>query len=316
MRGIPRRAALAGGLALPALSRAARGQGTLRLIVPFAAGGANDDAMRAIAGAAARHLREPIMVENRPGKRGVRAVAGLAALAPDAPVLAQLPVSVIRAALTETPLFEAARDTTPVIGLAGRAFGCIAAAGRFPEGWAGFLAEARQRPSALSYGSPGPASTAHLTMARLMLREQVEVAHVPFRGATHGMRALVAGDVDVMAGPIQIGEAVDAGQAVWLNLWTAQRLPRWPEAPTLLELGYRLVVTAPFGIVAPPGLAPARRAALHDAFRAALRDATVREVLDRLGMIEDYRDGPAYAAFLAETTQMEELAIGRLGLQP
>lgn len=319
MRVIPRRAALAGGLALPGLLRpagvAAETGVAVRLIVPFAAGGTNDDAMRAIASVAARGLDEPITVENRPGKQGVRAIAALATVPPDGRLLAQLPVSAIRAALIETLPFDPVRDTTPVIGLAGRAFGCIARADRFPDGWAGFLAEARARPGALSYGSPGPNSTAHLTMARLLLRERLQVAHVPFRGSTHGVRALVAGDVDVMAGPVQIGEAVTAGEAAWLNVWSARRLPRWPEVPTLRELGYRLVVTAPFGIVAPPGLPAARRTALHDAFLGALRDASVREMLERLGMTEDHRDGTAYAAFLAETTRMEEMAIGRLGLQ-
>lgn len=313
MRGIPRRAALAGSLALPGLLRAAGtafgSDGALRLIVPFAAGGANDDAMRAIAALAAPRLGQPIAVENHPGRRGLRAITALASAPGDAGLLAQLPVSAVRAALMRGLPFDAARDTTPVIGLAGRVFGCVARAGRFPGGWAGFLAEARERPGALAYGSPGRISTAQQTMARLLLRENVQVAHVPFRGATDGVRALLAEDIDVMAGPAQIGEAVSAGQAAWLNVWTAQRLARWPDAPTLRDLGYGLVVTAPFGIVAPPGLPAARAGLLHDAFLAALRDAPVRAVLDRLGMTEDHRDGPAYAAFLAEARRAEETAL-------
>jgi tripartite-type tricarboxylate transporter receptor subunit TctC len=119
-----------------------------------------------------------------------------------------------------------------------------------------------------------------------------------------------------MAGPVRIGTLVDEGEAVWLNVWSAQRLPRWPDAPTLRELGYRLTVTAPFGIVGPPRLPPEIAAALHDAFRRGLRDEAFQAALARNDMTEDYRDGTAYAAFLAESARLEEMLIGRLGLQP
>jgi|GEM_PF-3371240 len=321
MPGIARRAAFAGALVLPVFIRSARAAwsppGPVTLVVPYAPGGRNDEAMRALAAEASRTLGQPIAIENKAGRRGVRAIAGLLSAPPDGRLIAQLPASAIRTALLENLPFAAARDTTPIIGLAGSAFGCIARAGRFPGGWAGFLAEARERPGTLSYGSPGTNSTGHLTMARLLLRERVQAAHVPFRGATHGVNALLAGDVDLMAGPASIGgEAVTAGEAAWMHVWAARRLARWPDAPTLLDLGYGLVVTAPFGIVGPPGLPAAIVAALHDAFLAALRNEAVRALMDRFDMAEDYRDGAAYRAFLAESTQMEEMLIGRLGLQP
>lgn len=320
MPGIARRVVLAGALALPALPRRARAAsplpGPVTLILPYAAGGRIDEVIGLLAAEAAARLGKPIRVENKPGRRGVRAIAGLVAAPPDGRLIALLPAAAIRTALLENLPFDAARDTTPIIGLAGSAFGCIAKAGRFPGGWAGFLAEARERPGALSYGSAGQNSNGHLTMARLLLREGVQAVHVPFRGATHGVNALLAGDVDLMAGPAVIGEAVTAGEAVWMHVWTAQRLARWPDAPTLRELGYRLVVTAPFGIVGPPGMAGGIVAALHDAFLAALRSDAVRALMLRFDMAEDHRDSAAYAAFLAESTRMEEMLIGRLGLLP
>lgn len=320
MPGIARRVVLAGAVALPAFIRPARAAGAppgpVTLVVPYAAGGRIDEVMKLLAQEAARRLGQPITIDNKPGRRGVRAIAGLVGAPPDGRLIAQLPAAAIRAALLENLPFDAARDTTPVIGLAGSAFGCIAKAGRFAGGWPGFLAEAREKPGALSYGSPGLNSNGHLTMARLLLRERVQAVHVPFRGATHGVNALLGGDIDLMAGPAVIGEAVTAGDAVWMHVWSAQRLARWPDAPTLRELGYRLVVTAPFGIVGPPGLPAGMVAALHDAFLGALRSDAVRATMLRFNMAEDYRDGPAYGAFLAESTRMEEMLIGRLGLQP
>jgi tripartite-type tricarboxylate transporter receptor subunit TctC len=319
MPGIARRALLLGTLALPAIGRPARAwrpDGPVRLVVPFAAAGTNDAVMRALAEAAEGPLGQEIAVENKPGRAGMRAIAALAAAPPDGRRIAQMPASAVRAALLAHLPFEIPGDITPLLGVAGAAFGAIARAGRFPDGWAGFLREAREKPGVLSYGSPGVNSTAHLTMARLLLRERVQAVHVPFRGALHGARALAAGDVDVMAGPVRIGALVDEDVAAWLHVWSAQRLPRWPGAPTLRELGYRLTVTAPFGIVGPPRLPPEIADALHDAFRAALGDAAVQAVLARSDMTEDYRDGRSYGAFLAESARLEEMLIGRLGLQP
>jgi tripartite-type tricarboxylate transporter receptor subunit TctC len=319
MPAIARRALLLGALALPALRRQARAwtpDGPIRLVVPFAEGGTNDRVMRVLADAAEAPLGQEIAVENKPGRAGMRAIAALAAAPPDGRRIAQMPASAVRTALLEHLPFEIPGDVTPILGVAGAAFGAIARTGRFPEGWAGFLREAREKPGVLSYGTAGVNSTAHLTMARLLLRERVRAVHVPFRGALHGARALAAGDVDVMAGPVRIGTLVDDGDAAWLHVWSAQRLPRWPDAPTLRELGYRLSVTAPFGIVGPPRLPAEIAGALHDAFRAALRTEAVQAALARNDMTEDYRDGAAYGAFLAESARLEEMLIGRLGLQP
>jgi tripartite-type tricarboxylate transporter receptor subunit TctC len=306
-------------LAVPALGRSARAwrpPGPVRLVVPFAPGGTNDVVMRALADAAEPALRQEIEVQNKPGRAGMRAIAGLVTAPPDGLLIAQLPAAALRTALLEQMPFDIPGDTTPLLGVAGAAFGAIAKTGRFAEGWAGFLKEAREKPSVLSYGSPGVNSNGHLTMARLLQREGVQAVHVPFRGALHGARALVAGDVDVMAGPARIGTLVDDGEATWLHVWSAQRLPRWPEAPTLRELGYRLTVTAPFGIIGPPRLPDPIAEALRDAFRAAMRNDEYRAALARNDMTEDYRDAAAYAAFLAESARMEEMLIGRLGLQP
>lgn len=320
MSRIVRRALLLGALALPAVRRAAGAwapAGPVRLLVPFAPGGTNDEVMRCLAQAAAPLLGQPIEVQNKPGRGGVRAIAALAAAEPDGRLLAQLPAAALRVALLEHLSLDVPGDITPILGVAGQAFGAIAKAGRFPDGWAGFLREAREKPGTLSYGSSGVNSNGHLTMARLLLRERVQAAHVPFRGAAHGARALLAGDVDAMAGPVSaLGAAVTNGEASWLHVWSAQRMARWPEAPTLRDLGYRLTVTAPFGIVAPPRLPPEAATALHDAFRAAMQSETFQTMLTREDMTEDYRDGPTYAAFLAQSARAEEMLIGRLGLQP
>lgn len=316
---VTRRATLLAGLALPSLARPALAWapgGPIRMVVPFAQGGTNDDVMRVLAEGMSHRLGKPVDIVNKAGRAGVRLVAAVATAPPDGRLIAQLPAAAVRIALLEQLPIEFPADVTPILGVAGSAFGAIAHKDRFPDGWAGFLREARDKPGALSYGSAGVNSNGHLTMARLLRREGVEVAHVPFRGAALGARAVVAGDVDVMAGPVSIGSVVDEGEAVWLNVWSAQRLTRWPDAPTLRELGYRLTVTAPFGIIGPPRLPAEVATALHDVVRAAMDDPPFLEILAHNDMSVDYRDRQTYGAFLAESARTEELLIGRLGLQP
>ena len=86
--------------------------------------------------------------------------------------------------------------------------------------------------------------------------------------------------------------------------------------PTLLELGYAdMVVTSPYGLVAPAGLDPAILRALHDGFRTALHDPSHLAVLRRLDQPLEYLDSAAYARNMIETFELERRRVERLGLR-
>ena len=93
-----------------------------------------------------------------------------------------------------------------------------------------------------------------------------------------------------MAGSTSLGGLVDGGQAEFLNVWTAQRLRRWPNVPTLHDLGYNKTVTTPFGIMAPARLDPAITRILHDAFAVAMKDDHLQAMLERYDMVSEYRE--------------------------
>jgi tripartite-type tricarboxylate transporter receptor subunit TctC len=254
-------------------------------------------------------LGQEIRLENKPSRTGLRLLSQLRGAAPDGSVVMLFPVATLRALVERGVDFTIARDATPILCLAGGTYGVIAKADRFPGGWRDFVTEARQNPGKLSYGSVGNGSVGQVTMARLMVKENIQAVHLPFRGAADGVEALQAGDLDVMAGGARLHAAVDQGEARWLALWSPTRNPRWPEVPTLLELGYGLTETAPFGLIGPPNMPPAERQRLETAFTTALRAPSVKTVMTRLGMTEDLRDGPAYAAYLAAAAS-EEAALG------
>lgn len=299
--------ASAGLLAAPNLALAQ--QRGITLLVPFAEGGSTDQMMRAVAKYASKSLGQEVRLENKPSRTGLRLLSQLRTAPPDGSVVMLFPVATLRALVERGVDFNVGRDATPIMCLAGGTYGVIAKVDRFPGGWRDFVTEARQKPGQLSFGSVGVGSVGHVTMARLMVKENIQVVHLPFRGAADGVEALMSGDLDVMAGGARLHMAVDHGEARWLTLWSPKRNPRWPEVPTLVELGYGLTETAPFGLIGPPNMPLAERKRLEEAFSAALRAPQVRSVMARFGMTEDLRDGAAYSAYLAAAAG-EEAALG------
>ncbi len=313
---LPRRALLGGLLATPMLAKAqpAFPARPVSLIVPFPPGGTTDVVLRALAEGASRHLPQQVIVDNKPGAANTLGASAVARARPDGYLLTQLPASAIRVQLLQRLAYDTLRDFTPILSVTGYTFMAIAKAGRFPNGWADFVAEARRRPGQLAFGSTGANGTPHVTMAELAAKEGIEVIHAPFRGDADGSQALLGGHIDVMAGGSGLGALADGNQATILNVWTAERLARWPTAPTLKELGYGMVVTTPFGIVAPAGLDPAVTRILHDAFAAAQKSAEFRALLTRYDMPDEYMDSATYAADLHKTVAREEALIRRLNL--
>ncbi|MCK8786390.1 tripartite tricarboxylate transporter substrate binding protein [Roseomonas sp. NAR14] len=295
--------------------------GPVTLICPFAAGGGTDLFLRALAAAAAPRLGQPVLVENRPGAAGSQGAIAVARAFPDGRLIAALPISAlrqqaIRAESGQTVLFDAARDFTHLLQLAGYTFGLAVRADddRFPD-WAGFLAEARRQPGALRYAHWGTNGSSHVAMEMIAARAGVSLAPVEENGDAEGVAALLDGRVDAVAGTGGLGVEVDRGVLRWLNLWSDTRSMRWPDVPTLLDLGYGMVVTSPFGLVAPLGLPADTAAALHDAFAAALRDPQVQGVLELCVMTTAYLDPLSYAAFLGEEAARQRALVRRLGLR-
>lgn len=314
-----RRAVLAGALAVPAVARAqapAFPTRPISLIVPFPPGGTTDIAMRALAEAASKHLGQPVIIENKPGAANTLGAAQVARARPDGYTLTQLPASAIRVQIIQRLQYDILRDFTPVIGVVGYPFIVVAKAGRFPNGWRGFIEEARANPGKLTYGSTGANGTPHVFMAELMRREGLDLTHVPFRGDADGSQAMLGGHIDLMAGSTSMAGLVEGGRAVVLNVWTPERLRRFPDAPTLKELGYDMTVTTPFGIVGPAGMPPEVTQRLHDAFAAAMNDPGFLEMRDRYEMLPEYRNSAEYAALLREMVQQETALVERLGLRP
>src|SRR4051812_41596196 len=313
----PRRTLLGAALAAPALARAQTRfpDRPITLLVPFPAGGATDVQMRGLAEAATRAFGQTVLVENRPGAGSTLGAANVARARPDGYTVAQMTLPALRLPFMQRMPYDPRRDFTPIIHLTGYTFGIVARADGPYKTWQDFVAEARRRPGELTLGNTGANGTPHLTNIELAEREKIDITHVPYRGDAEGTTAVLGGHVDAAAGGTGPNQLVADGKLRYLNFWTPRRVPRWPEMPTLVELGYPgMVVTSPYGLVAPAGMAPALVAALHEGFRKALFDPAHLAVLDRLDQVLEYLGPQDYARNMAETIDMEEARVKRLGL--
>jgi len=288
----------------------------LTVIVPFPAGGTTDAQMRTLAQRVGTDFGQQVLVDNRPGGGSTLGAIQVAHARPDGYLLTQLTAPAIRLQYMQHMSYDVLKDFAPIIHLTGYLFGVVVRADAPWRNWGELVADARRRPGAITVGNTGANGTPHLTMVQLAEKEGIEFTHVPFRGEADGNPAFLGGHIDAMAAGSGAGRIVDDGKARWLNVWTAHRSKRWPQVPTLVELGYSdMVVTSPYGLVGPAGMNPAIVKHLHDAFAAHLRDPAHLAILERLDMELDYRDSDGYATFLRRQAQQEQELVRRLNLR-
>ena len=287
----------------------------ITLIVPWPAGGQTDITMRILADLAGRMLGQPVVVENRPGAAGTLVGPALRGAAPDGYVIGQLPITLYRAPLQRKVAWDPLRDITPVIQVSGVTFGIVVPADSGLQSFADLLAWGRQHPGELTVGSTGIGSTAHLAMEDVLSREGVRYVHVPYKGTADQMLAVAGKTLMVGVNSSGFAPYVDTGRLRLLATFNAQRSKRWPQVPTMRELGYPdAVYTSPYGIGVPAGTDPIAVRKLHDAFKAALFHPQHLQELARYEQEPEYLDTADYGRFVQEVTVRERLLLARLGI--
>jgi len=285
------------------------------LIVPWPAGGPTDVTMRAMADAAAKHLGQPIVVENKAGGGGTVGPATMAAASkPDGYTLAQMPITVYRLPLMQKTTWKS-EDFTYIIHLTGYVFAVFAGADTPFKTWEDVIDHAKKNPGKITYGSTGSGTSLHLGMEMLAEKSGVKFTHVPFKGAAEVNAAVAGGHVMLGASGTSIRPLVDAGKARFLNVWTAKRVSFLPEIPTLQDLGYPYVIDSPWGLAGPKGMDPKVVAKIHDAFKKALEEPSVIESLARFDMVPNYKNTADYNVAVQEQIKLEEALLKRIGME-
>jgi tripartite-type tricarboxylate transporter receptor subunit TctC len=309
-------AAAAATLAGPAALRA---QGAwpsqpVRLLIAFPAGGPTDITMRALAENAAKLLGQPVVVENRPGAGGTLPAQAMQQSRPDGHTLAQIPLGVFRLPYTTRITWDPVKDLTYILGITGYAFGIVVPTESPIRDFAGFINWAKANPGKLSYGSTGVLTSPHLTMEDIAQRTGVELNHIPFKGSADMMQAILGGQIMAAADSTGFAPHVASGRLRVLVTWGDKRLPKFPDVPTLTEVGIPIVQASPYGLGGPKGMDAALVRRIHDAFKQAMEMPSHVEVLAKYDQQLMHMDPAQYTRFAEDTFRREKALVEKLGL--
>ncbi len=281
--------------------------------VPWAAGGATDASLRLLAELAAQALGQRVLVENRGGAGGTLAMPILQMAEPDGYTIAQVPQPVFRAPFMQKVLWDPLRDMTPIIQLSGVTFGMLVQAASPLRTLDDMFAFARARPGELSIATNGVGTTPHLVLEELFTDRGLRYIHVPYKGTAELTIAVEAGQVMAGVNSTGFGPLVDSGRLRLLATLAAQRSKRWPQVPTLRELGFDIVAMSAYGLAGPRGLPPGVVTVLHDAFKKALFDPLMVQELAKYDQEIDYLGPDDYARACREQVAKERAAAERRG---
>jgi len=285
------------------------------LIVPWPAGGSTDQVMRALATATEKYLGQTIVIENKPGAGGTLGAQAMVTAKPDGYTVTQIPITVFRIPHTTKVGYDPMSDLTYLIGVSGYTFGVAVRADAPWKSWEEMVAYAKANPGKLTYGTPGANTSLHITMEDIAHRYGIKWTHVPFKGNADNMQALLGGHIEASADATGWGPHVDAGKMRLLATWGAKRTKRWPNAPTLKELGYDIVSTSPYGIAGPKGMDPNIAKILHDAFKKGMEDPVHMQAMEKYDQDLIYMSSEEYAKFARDSFASEKTTMARLATQ-
>jgi tripartite-type tricarboxylate transporter receptor subunit TctC len=324
MNRFTRRAALVGASALPfAAAGPVRAQAKfpdrpIRLIIPWAAGGPADAGFRIMAHSVSKKLGQQVIVDNKAGASGIMGAIALQEAKPDGYTISQMHMSVLRQPLLNKQLtYNPINDLTYILQITGFVMGVVVRADAPWKTLPELLAYAKANPGKLNWGTLGIGSTQHLAMERVGIGQGgLSWTHAPYRGTADTLRALLGGEINFASESSGWAPMVEAGQLRLLAVFTAQRAKRFPNVPTVKELGIDVVIDSPGGLIGPKGMDPAVVAVLADAFRAAAQEPEHLKFLENMDQPLILLDGPAYKAAMAKTYEEEKELLRRLNLLP
>lgn len=295
-------ASLAGFRARTARSQTHYPQRPIRVIVPFAAGGVGDAAIRVLAPRLEQKLAQKLVIESKPGAAG--SIGTLEVVRAEADgytiLVAAAGNFVINQFLMKIP-FDPLTALTPVVKIAEIPIVFCSNPSVQAHDLAQFIAYARAHRGKLNYGSPGNGSVNHLLVENFKRVADIEIAHIPYRGSPPATLAAVANEIQLYAiGLAAVAGHLKEGKLTALAVTANQRLPMLPEVQTVVEAGFpSLAISNWWGMAAPKQTSDAVIGVLHQAIAEALSDTTVVERFAALGMLVPTQTREQFVASLS-----------------
>jgi tripartite-type tricarboxylate transporter receptor subunit TctC len=273
---------------------------TIRLIVPFAAGGPTDVVARAMAKGMSEQFKQPVVVDNRPGATGLIATQAVMRAEPDGHTILVTSASAhITSVLGKTQFpFHPVTDFAPIGRAVQYPLYLVAnpklPAKTLPE----LFAHAKRSPKPLVYASVGVGSLSGLACELMASAAGVELIHSPYKGAAPAAQAVMSGEADLMCDSVPGSQAwVRDGRLRGLAIMGAQRSPQAAGVPTTAEAGYPGVETYVWlGLLAPAKTPPAVVDRLNKALHNVLKSPAFEETAKSASMDIIYDTPSAFAA--------------------
>lgn len=287
----------------------------IRLVVPYAAGGGPDVQARQLAQVLARHIGQPIVVENKVGAGGILAAEYVMQQPPDGyTLLLGSSTHVTQKLLQPSVRFDPAKFTHITRLSAAPSVLLVNAASPYLR-LGDLVNAARRAPGTLNFASGGIGSAAHLAGAAFSSASGIDTLHVPYRGSVEIVPSLIKGDTQ-FGFPIASTAMpqIRAGKVRALAVTSVRRNPALPDVPTLNEAMGRtdMALDAWSGIWGPPGMPAAIVSGLNTAITTSLADPNLRQAYARDGVLIHPTASPdEFNAFVREQTTRYRAVIER-----
>ena len=290
----------------------------ITMIVPFPPGGVADTVARPVADALSRELKQPIVIENKPGSGGGLGMGLASRAAPDGyTILMTLSsISILPEAdklLGRKPAYQL-NQFKPIARFTADPTVFVVRADAPWKTLKDFVEAAKKKPGAYNYGSSGNYGTMHVPMEMLKAQADFRMTHIPFTGAGPAVIALLGGQVDAIAsGPATVVQQINAGKLRALAHWGDRPLAALPGVPSLKELGYAAQFAQWSALFVPAGTPDEIVQKLRSAAQKVAADPVVQQTITRAGSPVDYLDAPAFQTYWDQDATVMTEAVRRIG---
>lgn len=290
----------------------------IKILVGAPAGGTTDTMARAIADPMAAALKQPVLVENRPGAGGNLAAAAVAKSPPDGyTLLVSFSSHTINATLYPSLPYDPVGDFTPITMIARVPSLLVGRANLPAKDLKELTALAKAQPHKLTIGIGGIGSSLHLAGEKFKLMTGVDLLNVPYKGTAPALTDLLGGQIDLMFISLVTGsEQVRAGKLRAYGVTSDKRQAVFPDLPAIGEVVPGFESTAWFGVFAPAHLPDAITEKLHTTIVGALKEPRLREQLKIEGAIAVGNTPKEFTAFVREDIERWAPVVKASGARP
>lgn len=259
----------------------------IKLIVPWPAGGGTDAVSRHVAAAMGQHLKQAIVVDNKPGVNGMLGTEAVSRAQPNGYTLgiASVETHAINPHVYKKVNYNAQKDFTPIAWVGQFPYAMAVRPGLEVKDVAGLVALAKKESGKLSYASWGVGSSSQIAFEMFRQAAKIDMLHVPFQGAAPAITALASNQVDVLMVPLSVAmPQQQGGRLKLIGLASPKRLAAAPKLLTLAEQGFAVEGGTWLAVMGPAGVSPAIVEKVNHAVKAALDTPELTATLVGLGV--------------------------------